>query len=239
MIGFDLAVDVLQERRIEILPVVDAAAVPDVLLERDLLLLLDRAVVQVRVEHNNTVDKNERRVRVAEDVRIVQAEALRKLLHDAINFLRLARKTELAEEAAQRGYEVDPRKLVRVDERVEDSDVEVLPFAEVVAGLRLVQVLAVPGDECGNCGGTHLEKAALDEELDGVLRLFFPDLDRLLHQFALVQHLLKVDARRRHARSAAAARRGERGDGGGERRVQPPRASDVDVRRVDDVDLRR
>mmetsp|Transcript_93464 Transcript_93464/g.234799 ORF Transcript_93464/g.234799 Transcript_93464/m.234799 type:complete len:206 (+) Transcript_93464:3049-3666(+) len=85
----------------QVLVVVDAAIVRNKLSLGH--FVFDTRIVQVRLQHDQGERQDEGAISVCELVRVVLAVLLGKLLHHAINLLRLARKSEEGQEAAQRG----------------------------------------------------------------------------------------------------------------------------------------
>jgi len=94
---------------------VDAAVVADELHLGHLVLLADRRVVRVGVEHDGREGENVRRVAARKHaVRVVRVVALCERHHHAVDLLRLARQAEEAQELAKRLVELWVATRVRV-----------------------------------------------------------------------------------------------------------------------------
>ena len=90
-----------------------------------------------------------------EDVRVEFAVSLGEALHHPVDLLALSGQPEAPEELPERLHQDQVAEVVQVDEGGQHGDVEVGPFAQVVADGLLVQALALVqeiGDVCGRSG---------------------------------------------------------------------------------------
>eukprot|EP01137_Pigoraptor_chileana_P033943 Opistho-2@25726 len=198
----NLVIDGLEVFERKIFRVVDAAVVAHKLALCHLLLNL--RIVEVRRQHNDRIGKNVRRVRIRKNAvaRIVGNVALCKLLHEAIDLLRLAGKTEPLEKPPQRLHERQARKVEQVDVRIHDVNRVLVALAKKLANLSFAQAV-VGMEEFGDVFRARAEDAVLLKVLDALGRLLVEAHkaahENLLLLLKLLQLLREVRlGRRRH-----------------------------------------
>ena len=111
----DLVVEGLEELRGQVAALVDAAVVGDELGE--LHLVLDVGVVRVGVEHDEREGDDVGGVAVREGGGVALDEAVREVVHHAVDGLRLAGQPEGREQPAQRVGQRHVRKVEQADVR--------------------------------------------------------------------------------------------------------------------------
>mmetsp|Transcript_13554 Transcript_13554/g.50455 ORF Transcript_13554/g.50455 Transcript_13554/m.50455 type:complete len:394 (+) Transcript_13554:3533-4714(+) len=175
-IQLDSVVDPAQVLVGQVPPVVDAAIVPQEVLLGHLAVLSDAGIVQIGLEHDDGEGEHEGRVRTRQGTVVVLHEVLlRKLFHHPINFLRLSREAEAAEEEADRFVNGHAREVEPGDvgvQRLKRQAVHVVSrVSQEVSDHGLVEAIAMLVQESCHGARFELQVAARFQELETLLRL--------------------------------------------------------------------
>ena len=138
----------------------------DKLLLRHALVIFDRRIVQIRLQHNSGEGQDESHVCRGEGIPVLDEIPLCKLLHQAINLLRLTRQPKATQEVSDgnvEGHSLEVHHLHVLMQYFEAESSFVLSFsAQILSHSGLIQPILVGTQECSHSHWTFHHVAQLE-----------------------------------------------------------------------------